>query len=80
VEISAKREHGSLRIRVRDNGPGLIAITRPDDGLKEGLGLSNTRARLEQLYGAAHRFELENAPGGGLIVTLEIPAAQGAPA
>jgi two-component system, LytTR family, sensor kinase len=80
VEISAKRENGSLRIRVRDNGPGLATITRPDDGLKEGLGLSNTRARLEQLYGAAHRFELENAPGGGLIVTLEIPTAQGAPA
>ena len=78
VEISAKRENGALRIRVRDNGPGLATITRPDDGLKEGLGLSNTRARLEQLYGAAHRFELENAPGGGLIVTLEIPAAQGA--
>ena len=80
VEISAKRDKGSLRIRVRDNGPGLAAITRPDDGLKEGLGLSNTRARLEQLYGAAHRFELENAPGGGLLVTLEIPAAEGAPA
>ena len=80
VEISAKRDNGSLRIRVRDNGPGLAAITRQDDGLKEGLGLSNTRARLEQLYGAAHRFELENAPGGGLLVTLEIPAAEGAPA
>ncbi|HEX7314452.1 MAG TPA: histidine kinase [Pyrinomonadaceae bacterium] len=80
VEISAKREHNALRIRVRDNGPGLAAITRPDDGLKEGLGLSNTRARLEQLYGAAHRFELENAPDGGLLVTLEIPAAGGTPA
>jgi two-component system, LytTR family, sensor kinase len=77
VEISAKRENGSLRIRVWDNGPGLKAITRPDDGLKVGLGLSNTRARLEQLYGASHRFELENAPGGGLLVTLEIPAAAG---
>lgn len=81
VEISAKRENNALRIRVRDNGPGLAAITRPDDGLRrEGLGLSNTRARLEQLYGAAHRFELENAPGGGLLVTLEIPTAKGAPA
>jgi two-component system LytT family sensor kinase len=69
VEISAKRANGSLRIQVRDNGPGLAAITRPDDGLREGLGLSNTRARLEQLYGAAHRFELE-----------KIPAAAGAPA
>jgi signal transduction histidine kinase len=80
VEISAKREHGSLRIRVWDNGPGLKTITRPDDGLKVGLGLSNTRARLEQLYGASHRFELENAPGGGLLVTLEIPDARGAAA
>jgi sensor histidine kinase YesM len=41
--------------------------------LKEGLGLSNTRARLQQLYGQSHRFELTNAPGGGLDVTLEIP-------
>jgi two-component system, LytTR family, sensor kinase len=80
VEISARRENGTLLIRVRDNGPGLKAITRPDDGLKGGLGLSNTRARLEQLYGAAHRLELENAPGGGLLVTLEIPAAKGLPA
>jgi signal transduction histidine kinase len=80
VEISAKRENGSLRIRVWDNGPGLAAITRPDDGLREGVGLSNTRARLEQLYGPEHRFELENAPGGGLLVTLEIPAAAAVPA
>ena len=75
VEISAKRENGSLRIQVRDNGPGLSAITKSNGKIREGLGLSNTRARLAQLYGAAHRFELSNAPGGGLVVTLEIPAA-----
>ena len=76
LEISAKRYNGSLRIQVKDNGPGLSAITRPKTAnTREGLGLSNTRARLEQLYGGAHRFEIENAPGGGLVVTLEIPAA-----
>ncbi|MDT7688108.1 MAG: two-component system, LytTR family, sensor kinase [Acidobacteriota bacterium] len=80
VEISAKRENGSLRIRVQDNGPGLAGVTRPHMGLKEGVGLSNTRARLEQLYGASHRFELSNAPGGGLLVTLVIPAARAATA
>jgi two-component system, LytTR family, sensor kinase len=76
IEISAKRDDGSLRIEVKDNGPGLSAITAPNDSFKEGLGLSNTRARLEQLYGAAHRFELANAPGGGLVVTLEIPSVK----
>jgi two-component system LytT family sensor kinase len=74
LEISAKRDNGSLRIQVKDNGPGLSAITGPKTNKREGLGLSNTRARLEQLYGAAHRFSIENAPGGGLVVTLEIPA------
>src|SRR5947209_7560732 len=78
VEISAKRGERALRIQVRDNGPGLSAITAPDDGFREGLGLTNTRARLARLYGAAHRFELEDAPGGGLLVTLEIPAADDA--
>ena len=78
VEISAKRGERALRIQVRDNGPGLSAITAPDDAFREGLGLTNTRARLARLYGAAHRFELEDAPGGGLLVTLEIPAADDA--
>jgi two-component system, LytTR family, sensor kinase len=78
IEISAKRDNGSLRIQVRDNGPGLATISKPNGKLREGLGLSNTRARLSQLYGAAHRFELSNAPEGGLVVTLEIPAVRDA--
>ena len=34
---------------------------------------STSRARLAQLYGTAYRFDLSNAPGGGTVVTLEIP-------
>ena len=74
VEISAKREHGSLRIGVRDNGPGLNGVTASREAFKEGVGLSNTRARLEQLYGESHSFEMSDAPDGGLLVTLVIPA------
>ncbi len=44
--------------------------------LNNGIGLSNTRARLEQLYGASHRFELvnANAPSQGAICRIELPA------
>ncbi|MDQ3804896.1 MAG: histidine kinase [Acidobacteriota bacterium] len=77
IEISAKRDNGSLRIQVRDNGPGLPAITKPNGRFREGVGLANTRARLAQLYGESHRLELANAPEGGLVVTLEIPAHRG---
>ena len=75
IEITAERKHSSVRIQVRDNGPGLSVNPSADYPFKDGLGLANTRARLKQLYGTAHRFELVNDPAGGLIVTLEIPSA-----
>ena len=74
IEILAERKNGTLRIRIKDNGPGLIPNRSFEKNFKEGVGLANTRARLEQLYGAAHRFELANDPRGGLVVTMEIPS------
>ncbi|HEX6965061.1 MAG TPA: histidine kinase [Gemmatimonadaceae bacterium] len=43
------------------------------DGTSSGVGLRNTRARLEQLYGAHQRFLLEPAPGGGMIAEVVLP-------
>jgi sensor histidine kinase YesM len=74
IDILAERKNGTLRIRIKDNGSGLSLNQSLERNGKEGVGLANTRARLEQLYGAAHRFELANDPRGGLIVTLEIPS------
>lgn len=73
IEIEAKQQNGTLRIQVRDNGPGLSEHPTSANLSKKGLGLSNTETRLERLYGADHLFKLCDNPGGGLIVTLEIP-------
>ncbi len=72
IEIVATARNGMLRIEVKDNGPGLAHAPSPGN-LKHGVGLANTRARLERLYGSNHRFELANELTGGFVVTLEIP-------
>ena len=72
IEVRAERRGETLRLQVRDNGPGLVAGPAAPKA-EGGVGLSNTRARLAQLYGAAYRFELADAPGGGTVVTLELP-------
>jgi two-component system, LytTR family, sensor kinase len=69
IEVRAAREGDLLRLDVQDNGPGLTG----NGPAKAGVGLSNTRARLHQSYGAAHSFAIREAPEGGTVVTLEIP-------
>jgi two-component system, LytTR family, sensor kinase len=71
VGVSAHRDEGLLRLTVFDDGPGLSR----DDGAPpvEGVGLSNTRARLAQLYGDRQRFTLTEREGGGVEVKLVIP-------
>jgi sensor histidine kinase YesM len=46
----------------------------PEGGPKrEGIGLANTRARLQELYGEMQKFELVNRAEGGLCVRMAIP-------
>jgi two-component system, LytTR family, sensor kinase len=69
VTVAAVRRHGVLRLSVTDNGLGLT------DGQSKGygIGLSNTRARLQQHYGDAHSLELVAVEGGGVRATIELP-------
>jgi sensor histidine kinase YesM len=69
IAVSARREGDRLVLSVRDNGPGLDGT----DATESGLGLRNTRARLEHLYGAAQSLTLSALPDGGLIAEVRLP-------
>lgn len=71
LEIAAHRVGGQLRLRVADNGSGVILGWSSTRGT--GIGLANTRARLELLYGNRFSFSLKSEQGQGLAVTIEIP-------
>jgi hypothetical protein len=66
VLIRARREGSDLRIEVQDSGSG-------PNGAPDGIGLSNTRARLRQLYGDRGRLELLPAQGGGALAVVQLP-------
>jgi signal transduction histidine kinase len=73
LQIVARRTGDRLWMMVRDNGAGLSKDKL--EAFNHGVGLSNTRSRLEHLYPNAHRFEFHEPSDGGLAVTLEIPAS-----
>jgi two-component system, LytTR family, sensor kinase len=70
VQIAARRREEKLWIEVSDNGVGLSAGARAR--LRSGVGLTNTRDRLDCLYGSAHLVEFSEG-AKGLAVRLEIP-------
>lgn len=78
IEVAARRVDGTLRLSVRDDGPGLDP--KYPQGESTGVGLLNVRSRLARLYGGAYDFEVADAPGGGVAVLLAIPFEMKTPA
>lgn len=86
VRLSASRDSGAVRIRVGDNGPGVVAedlerILRPfeqggrgttDHSAGTGLGLTLVKAFCE-LHGGS--LTVESTPGEGFTATVALPAA-----
>src|SRR5215203_515681 len=72
IHVSACVDRSTLRLEVFDDGPGV-----DEAQMREGIGLANTRARLDALYGAEHSFEVTAAKGGGTLVRIELPNTVG---
>jgi two-component system LytT family sensor kinase len=70
IEVSARREGDDVILTVQDNGKGLQP---KQPGKREGVGVANTRGRLESIYGDRADFRLENAEEGGLIARIRLP-------
>lgn len=71
LRISARVQQGTLVLQLSDTGPGL---GNGNNGQKSsGVGLKNTRERLQQLYGDAQAFTLAPNKPTGLTVTINMP-------
>lgn len=68
VRITAARRGDQLELSIEDDGPGLALAAHADGG----IGLTNTRARLLQLYGAVGRLTLDGSMAG-TIATVSLP-------
>ncbi len=71
VRITARHEGDRLRLKVSDNGRGEKGW--PGSKLIEGVGLSNTRGRLKELYGRQASLELRPGKTGGFSAEIELP-------
>lgn len=70
IEIGVRRVDARVEITVRDDGAGFGDAAKASE---EGIGLANTRRRLEALYGDDHGFDIRSPDEGGTIVTVTIP-------
>lgn len=71
LRVSARVQHKTLVLQISDSGPGL---GNGNNGQKSsGVGLKNTRERLQQLYGGSQAFTLAPNEPRGLRITINIP-------
>jgi sensor histidine kinase YesM len=75
LAIDAQADGDTLWLRVRDDGAG-FAKDRPR---RDGLGLTNTKSRLDRLYGEQAALTIRENPGGGVVVDIYIPLRRSVP-
>src|ERR1044071_7360688 len=68
IELRIERRGDRLHITVRDNGPGL-----GDPTARNGIGLSNTAARLAPPHPGRSALRLTDDHGRGAVAVVELP-------
>lgn len=91
IAIYAKRENGSLKITVMDNGVGMkesqleklqAFLKSSDPGNREGavwkdIGVKNVNDRIRLIYGDGYGLEISSIEGMGTIVNFNLPFIPG---
>jgi sensor histidine kinase YesM len=73
VEITAKRVGAQLILTVRDDGARQFLSDQQQATQRDGIGLTNTRARLQALYGSEAALETSFGEQEGFIATVRLP-------
>ena len=67
VLVKASRQNGRVQIQIEDSGKGI------QENEEQGIGLRNSRQRMEQLFGAQADLTVEQSSLGGAKVCLLLP-------
>src|SRR5262245_54864169 len=71
LTLACRADDDRLAITIEDEGVGGRFYSDPK--FEEGIGLTNVRGRLEQMYGREHTFSLTSKPGAGTRIEVRLP-------
>jgi signal transduction histidine kinase len=71
LKLACRADGDRLAITIEDDGVGGTFYSDPK--FAEGIGLTNVRGRLEQMYGREHTFSLTSKPGAGTRIEVRLP-------
>lgn len=89
IEVSVKREHNGICVRIRDNGVGIPADKLAGLQMKlagqngqvwthgSRIGIQNVASRIRIHFGPAYGIEMESEQGEGTLVAVRIPLETG---
>ena len=70
IKICSSTKNNTLILDITDNGPGISVENYIN---KDGVGLSNVKSRLSQIYNNDQSLIIKNLEEGGLLVSIQIP-------